>query len=212
MEEGMAAMIAIERLELPGVFLIRPRRFSDPRGYFIETYSRREFRRAGIAASFVQDNESYSAKAGTIRGIHYQIQPYAQDKLVRVQRGAVLDVVVDLRIDLPSFGEHATVRLDAQSATAILVPTGFGHAMCTLEDDTIVLYKVSAAYSPAHERGIAWNDPLLAIDWPVAAAAAIVSDRDRNLPLLENVPRGDLFQLRGSEPAHRAAAEPAAVD
>jgi len=205
-------MIAIERLELPGVFLIRPRRFSDPRGYFIETYSRGEFRRAGIAHSFVQDNESYSAKAGTIRGIHYQIQPYAQDKLVRVQRGAVLDVVVDLRVDSPSFGEHAMVRLDAQSAAEILVPTGFGHAMCTLEDDTIIHYKVSAAYSPAHERGIAWDDPLLAIDWPVAAEAAIVSDKDRRLPRFEEVPRGELFRLRDSEPAHSAAAEAAAVD
>jgi dTDP-4-dehydrorhamnose 3,5-epimerase len=197
-------MITIERLDLDGLFLIRPRRIVDQRGSFCETYNRRDLARAGITMSFVQDNESHSAKAGTIRGIHFQRRPYSQAKLIRVLHGAILDVVVDLRIDSPSFGRHVAVQLDADSAATLLVPTGFGHAMCTLENDTIVHYKVSQLYSAEHDRGVAWNDPLLAIDWPIAADAAVLSDKDRGLPRLQDVPRSELFALNDSETTRNA--------
>jgi dTDP-4-dehydrorhamnose 3,5-epimerase len=203
-------MIGIERLDLDGLFLIRPRRVVDHRGSFCETYNRRDLAQAGISMSFVQDNESHSAKAGTIRGIHYQLRPYSQAKLIRVLRGAILDVIVDLRIDSPSFGRHVALRLDAAEPAALLVPTGFGHAMCTLEDDTIVLYKVSQLYSAQHDRGLAWDDPALAIDWPVVAEAAVLSDKDRRLPRLADVPRSELFALDDSETTRVAVVTAAA--
>jgi dTDP-4-dehydrorhamnose 3,5-epimerase len=199
-------MITAETLGFPGIVLVTPQRHVDRRGYFCETWNERVFARAGITTPFVQDNESHSAKAGTIRGIHFQTKPYAQAKLIRVLRGAILDVIVDLRIDSRHFGDHIAVRLDAAAGAAILLPAGFGHALCTLVDDTTVLYKVSQPYSARHDRGIAWDDPALAIDWSVAAAAAILSDKDRRLPRLAAVPAAELFSVADADTPRPALA------
>jgi dTDP-4-dehydrorhamnose 3,5-epimerase len=138
----------------------------------------------------VQDNHSLSRKPGVIRGLHFQLPPFAQAKLVRVVRGSVLDVVVDIRRGSPSFGHHATVTLSAGNGLQLFVPHGFAHGFCTLEPDTEVLYKVDAYYAPEHERGLLWNDPALAIPWP--AAAPEISDKDRCWPSLSDL--ADMFE------------------
>jgi len=170
---------------IPDVKIITPRRFSDDRGFFSETYNMRTLHEAGIALDFVQDNHSLSARKGTLRGLHFQAPPMAQDKLVRVTRGAVLDVAVDIRRDSPTFGRHVAVELSAENWRQLLVPIGFAHAFCTLEPDTEVLYKVTNYYSAEHDAGIAWDDPDLAIDWPVADP--VLSDKDRAHPRLSAI-------------------------
>ena len=171
--------------DLPGVRLLRPRRHEDGRGSFSETWSRAAWAAAGIAVEFVQDNQSLSRSPGTVRGLHFQRPPMAQAKLVRVLQGAILDVVVDIRPDSPTFRRHVAIELDAAGGGQLFVPAeGFAHGFCTLAPDTVVFYKVSAPYAPQHERGILWCDPALAIPWPVAPAAAILSDRDRIQPTL----------------------------
>jgi dTDP-4-dehydrorhamnose 3,5-epimerase len=177
-------MTAFEQTSLPGVILCRPRLFSDPRGRFHESWNRPRYVQAGIDADFMQDNLAVSTKAGTLRGLHYQRSPMAQAKLVWVIKGAILDVVVDMRPNSASFGRHLALRLSAEGGEQLFVPKGFAHGYCTLEDDCIVAYKVDAPWSPEHEGGIRWNDPALAIDWPVTAEAAIMAERDRQLPLL----------------------------
>ena len=177
----------IERTAIPDVVLIRTRRFGDHRGFFAETWNRRAFAEAGLELDFVQDNHSRSAQVGTIRGLHFQLAPYAQDKLVRVIRGAVLDVAVDIRPDSPTFGRHVAVRLDAAEGPTLLVPKGFAHGFCTLEPDTEVVYKVTDYYAPSHDRGLAWNDPALGIDWPVTDREAVLSDRDTRHPTLADL-------------------------
>jgi len=167
---------------IPDVKLIRPKRFGDHRGFFAETYNKRVFAELGINLDFVQDNHSRSAEVGTIRGLHYQLPPYAQDKLVRVVKGAVWDVAVDIRKGSPTFGRHVAVRLDAQEGLCLLVPKGFAHGFVTLEPDTEVIYKVTDYYAPSHDRGLMWNDPDLGIDWPIPADRVILSDRDRKHP------------------------------
>jgi dTDP-4-dehydrorhamnose 3,5-epimerase len=179
----------VEALALPGVRLIHPDRHEDERGFFSETYRRDTLATCGIDDEFVQDNHSGSARAGTIRGLHFQIGPFAQVKLVRVSRGAVYDVVVDIRHGSPTFGRHVAVRLDAKAGTQIYVPIGYAHGLCTLEDDTEVQYKVSALYSADHDRGLLWNDPALGIEWPVDADSAVVSGRDADHPVLAKLPR-----------------------
>jgi dTDP-4-dehydrorhamnose 3,5-epimerase len=174
-------MEAIETL-IPDVKLIRMRRHVDDRGFFSETYSARSLAAAGITCPFVQDNHSFSARAGTVRGLHFQIPPHAQAKLVRVVRGAVLDVAVDLRIGSPTFGRHVAAMLSADEWNMLFIPEGFAHGFCTLSPETEVVYKASRFYEPTHDRGIAWDDPLLGIDWPVDRARAIVSEKDRLLP------------------------------
>lgn len=174
----------IERLAIPEVLLIHPKKFGDDRGFFSETYSRQAWRQAGFETEFVQDNHSLSAKAGTVRALHFQVPPFAQDKLVRVVRGAILDVAVDLRRGSPTYGRHVSAEISAANWTQILVPGGFAHGFCTLEPDTEVIYKVSNPYSPDHDRGLMWNDPDLAIAWPVSAAEATLSDKDRRHPTL----------------------------
>ena len=169
---------------LPEIKLVSPRRFGDARGWFRETYSRAVWRDSGIDIEFVQDNHSYSARAGTIRGLHFQTAPAGQAKLILVARGAVLDVVVDIRRSSPRFGRHVAVELSAENGLELLIPEGFAHGVCTLAPDTELMYKVSRSYSPAHDTGIRWNDPALGIVWPFQGAAAVVSDKDRNLPLL----------------------------
>ena len=174
----------VERLSIPDVMLFRPKVFGDARGFFLESWNRQKFAAAGLDVDFVQDNQSLSCAAGTVRGLHFQVAPVAQGKLVRVIAGAIFDVVVDIRRGKPSFGRFATVTLSAQNGLQLYVPPGFAHGFCTLEPGSEVFYKVTAPYSPAHERGILWLDPALAIPWPVATEDAIRSDRDRAHPLL----------------------------
>jgi dTDP-4-dehydrorhamnose 3,5-epimerase len=178
-------------LAIADVKLIRPRRFSDPRGFFAETFSRRRFAEAGLTADFVQDNHSLSRPAGTVRGLHFQRAPFGQAKLLRVLRGAVFDVALDIRPGSPTYGAHAAVELSADGGEMILVPEGFAHGFCTLKPDTEVLYKVSRDYAPQHEGGIRWNDPALGIAWPVTEAEAVLSDRDRKWPLLSEFARAE---------------------
>ena len=174
-------------LSLSGVRLIRAKRYPDPRGYFAETYVRRDFAAAGIGQEFVQDNQSGSSARGTVRGLHFQIPPFAQAKLVRVLRGRILDVVVDLRRASPSYGRHLAVELGADTGDQLYVPAGFAHGFCTLVADTEVLYKVDAVYSAEHERGVNWADPALGIAWPVSEADAVLSAKDAALPPLRDL-------------------------
>ncbi len=177
--------------EIPEIKILVPRRFQDSRGVFSETYSRRCFEVADIRLDFVQDNWSLSAERGVVRGLHYQIPPFAQDKLVRVLKGAVLDVAVDIRRNSPTFGKHVSVTLSEHEWNQLLVPVGFAHGFCTLVPHTEVAYKVTGYYSPEHERGIAWNDPDLGIVWPVCPDKALLSPKDARNPLLRDVK--DLF-------------------
>lgn len=186
-----AGNVTATPLALPGPLLIEVRRFADPRGVFAETYSRRDFAALGIAEDFVQDNDSLSLRAGTVRGLHFQMPPFAQAKLVRVLRGRILDVGVDLRRASPGFGRHVAVELAAGDGRQVYWPAGFAHGFCTTEDETEIAYKVDAPYAPQHDRGLAWDDPALGIAWPVAPGAAILSDRDRLWPGLAALP--DLF-------------------
>lgn len=186
---------SITSLSIPDVKVIVPDRFGDDRGFFSETYSRRNMADAGIEEEFVQDNHSLSALVGTVRGLHYQLPPFGQAKLVRVVRGAVVDVAVDIRRGSPTFGQHVAVTLSAAAWNQIYVPAGFAHGFCTLEPDTEVVYKVTAYYSRAHDRGISWNDPELGIAWPVESATAQLSDKDRNQPRLADVAVEDLFDF-----------------
>ena len=172
--------------ELPGVILIEPGVFADDRGFFMETYRQSEFAAAGIDAQFVQDNHSVSA-AVTLRGIHCQLPPHAQGKLVRVSAGAVFDVAVDLRRSSPTFGRWAGLELSAENHRMLYIPPGFGHAFLALEDDTHFQYKCTAQYSREAEAGVRWDDPDVAITWPVPAGEQLlVSDKDRALPLLRD--------------------------
>lgn len=178
----------VEPLALSSVKLIRPGKFGDSRGFFSETYNKQAFAGAGIDIEFVQDNHAYSAQSNTVRGLHFQTPPYAQDKLVRVVRGAILDVAVDLRRGSPSFGQHVTAVISAKKWNQILVPIGFAHGLRTLEPDTEVIYKVSNFYAPEHDKGLLWNDPELGIDWGLDEAAAHLSDKDRRQPRLADLP------------------------
>ncbi len=166
----------IETTTLPGVLVITPRVFRDARGFFLESYNAEAWRSAGIETDFVQDNHSKSTR-GTLRGLHFQLPPAAQVKVLRVVRGAVWDVAVDIRVGSPTFGQWVGVELTADNFRQVYVPTGFAHGFCVLSDEAEILYKTSAVYSPAHERGIAWNDPQLAVAWPVTEP--LLSDRDR---------------------------------
>lgn len=177
----------IHPLPIPDVKLIRTSRVADTRGYFCETYVRSNFAAHGLGQDFVQDNQSSSDLAGTVRGLHFQQPPFAQAKLVRVLRGRILDVAVDLRHSSPSYGKHLAIELSDTGDEQLLVPAGFAHGFCTLEPHTVVFYKVDAVYSAAHDRGLNWADPKLAIKWPVAAEDAILSDKDRGLPMLDDL-------------------------
>lgn len=181
-------MLSIEETAIPAVKIITTRRFGDARGFFTETWNRKRFAEAGIDLDFVQDNHSLSGPAGTVRGLHFQSPPFAQDKLVRVVRGRILDVAVDIRRSSPTYGRHVAVELSAGNGRQLLVPVGFAHGFCTLEPDTEVLYKVSAYYAPEHDHGIAFDDPDLGIAWPVVPGAAVLSEKDRHHPRLAEAP------------------------
>ena len=169
---------------IPDVKVLVPKKFGDNRGFFSEIYSRKAFEAAGIRSDFVQDNHSLSAEAGVVRGLHFQLSPMGQDKLVRVVRGAILDVAVDIRRSSPTFGKHVAEVISAENWKQIFVPVGFAHGFRTLEPNTEVIYKVTNFYSPEHDRGIRWNDPGIGIDWGIAETQAVLSDRDRKHPLL----------------------------
>ncbi|WP_299395335.1 dTDP-4-dehydrorhamnose 3,5-epimerase [Pelagibius sp.] len=177
----------VTSLAIPAVRLIKAVKHGDHRGFFSETYSKRDLAAAGIEADFVQDNQSLSAAVGTVRGLHFQVPPCAQAKLLRVVRGAVFDVAVDLRRGSPSYGRHVAVTVSAADWNQIFIPVGFAHGFCTVEPDTEVIYKVSDYYAPEAERGLLWNDPELGIDWPVAAAEAVLSPRDGQWPPLREL-------------------------
>jgi dTDP-4-dehydrorhamnose 3,5-epimerase len=169
-------------LAIPGVIEITPARFGDHRGYFSETYSGAAFSRAGHNVEWVQDNQSFSARAGTVRGLHFQAPPVAQAKLVRVLRGAIYDVAVDIRRGSPTFGKWVGIELTADKGNQLLVPIGFAHGFMTLQPDTEVFYKVSAPYSQGHEGAVRWNDPALGIAWPAPGDEPALSAKDREAP------------------------------
>ena len=177
----------VERLNIPDVRLLAPEKYGDARGFFSETYNRKSLAALGIDIDFVQDNHSLSAEKGTVRGLHFQTPPFAQDKLVRVARGSVYDVAVDLRRGSPAYGRHVSAVLSAQAWNQLLVPIGFAHGFMTLEPDTEVIYKVSNYYAPDHDKGLLWNDPALGIAWPLAEDEAILSEKDRILPRLADL-------------------------
>ncbi len=170
---------------LKGAYIVKPKVFRDERGFFLEPYSEKVFAENGINARFVQDNHSMSVPKGVLRGIHFQLPPHEQAKLVRVTKGRVFDVIVDLRKDSPTFGKGESFELSADNFEMLFIPRGFGHAFLTLEDNTEFMYKVDNPYAPESESGIIWNDPDLAINWPIKNP--ILSEKDGKLPTLKNL-------------------------
>lgn len=181
-------------LDLSGPIEILPARFADDRGYFVETFREDEFHGHAGAHHFVQDNQSLSTRMGTVRGIHFQSHPFAQGKLVRCLAGSLFDVAVDLRADSPSYGQWAGVTLSSEAGNQLWIPPAFGHGFCTLEPDTVVSYKVTAYYSKADDRGIAWDDPDVGILWPAVADPGSLSPKDRTQPALADL--APLFSLK----------------
>ena len=185
----------ISSLRIPVIKVLTPGRHGDDRGFFSEVYNKKALAEAGIDIDFVQDNHSSSAKKGTVRGLHYQTPPFAQDKLIRVVRGSVFDVAVDLRKGSPTFGEHVCAVLSAQAWNQMLVPIGFAHGFMTLESHTEVVYKVSNYFAPEHDKGLLWSDPALGIMWPVPETEAFLSDKDRAQPRLAELVTPFKFQV-----------------
>jgi len=178
--------------KLPGAKLIEPAVFGDHRGFFMESYNEERFHQHGIRHKFVQDNHSLSAEVGVLRGLHYQLNPKAQTKLIRVTSGAIYDVIVDIRKGSPTYGQWQGFILSAANKRQLLVPRGFAHGFCTLVPNTEVQYKVDEFYSPEHDRGIAWNDPALGIDWPISAP--ILSDKDGKHPTLAEADNNFVYE------------------
>jgi dTDP-4-dehydrorhamnose 3,5-epimerase len=178
----------VEDTAISAVKIVTPKKHGDARGFFSEVYNRADWEEAGLHYTFVQDNHSFSAPVGTLRGLHFQAHPFAQDKLVRVARGRVLDVAVDIRRSSPTFGKYVAVELSAENWRQLLVPIGFAHAFITLEPDVEVLYKTTRPYSAAHDRGIAWDDPSVGVKWPLPPGGPVLSDKDRRWPPLEEAP------------------------
>ena len=174
--------------EIAEVKLIVPRIHRDHRGFFSETYNRADLAALGVNLEFVQDNHSLSVERGVVRGLHFQIPPFAQDKLLRVIRGSVFDVALDIRRESPTYGKHVARVISAADWNQFLVPAGFAHGFCTLEANTEVIYKVTNYYSPEHDRGLLWNDEDLGITWPVTNAEAILSDKDKKQPRFRDLP------------------------
>lgn len=165
--------------------VVVPKRHGDTRGWFSESFHSQRLREAGITCDFVQDNQSSSSKSGTLRGLHFQLPPAGQAKLVQVLKGSVLDVVVDVRNGSPTYGKHFSVRLSADNTHQLYVPVGFAHGFLTLENDVLVMYKVSTYYEPRLDSGIRWNDPDIAVQWPIKESEITISEKDRRLPLLK---------------------------
>jgi len=181
-------MLQVHDTAIPEVKLLGLKKHRDQRGFFSETYSRRDLAAAGIDCEFVQDNHSLSVEPGVVRGLHFQVPPFAQHKLLRVIGGAVYDVAVDIRRGSPTFGHHVAAVVDADEWNQIYIPAGFAHGFCTLEPNTEVLYKVSSYYAPRHDRGLRWDDPALGIAWPIAEGKEILSEKDRSHPTLAQLP------------------------
>jgi dTDP-4-dehydrorhamnose 3,5-epimerase len=179
--------VEIRPLNIAEVKLVLPEVHRDSRGFLSETYNRRLMSAAGIASEFVQDNHSLSVEAGTLRGLHFQIPPHAQGKLVRVVRGSIFDVAVDIRTGSPTFGQHVSAVLSAENRTQMWIPAGFAHGFCTLEPNTEVIYKVTAYYAPGCDRGLQWDDAVLDIKWPVDPGKVKLSDKDRRQPVLKEI-------------------------
>lgn len=178
-----------KKLRLSGALEILPGRYGDERGFFSEVYNRRSYRDIGIDVDWVQDNHSLSRRPGVIRGLHFQIPPFAQDKLVRVTRGRILDVILDIRHGSETFGEWLSLELSSEAWNQLFVPKGFAHGFCTMEPDSEVLYKVSNYYSADHERTIRYDDPELGIDWRLGQEVPVVSDKDRDAPAFRDLER-----------------------
>ena len=187
-------MLDVRPLGLDGVLEIRPKRHGDDRGFFSETWNRQSMAEIGIDLDFVQDNHSFSAAKGVLRGLHFQIPPAAQDKLVRVSRGSVYDVAVDIRRGSPTFGRWVGLVLSAELWNQIWVPKGFAHGFVTLEPNTEVQYKVTAPYDPACDRGISYDDPAIGVEWPIDPAAVQLSGKDKILPLLADTDTGFTYE------------------
>jgi dTDP-4-dehydrorhamnose 3,5-epimerase len=166
--------------------LIVPKRYPDERGWLAETFHEARLRALGIDCRFVQDNQSYSKRAGTLRGMHFQTPPHEQAKLISVLRGRILDVAVDVRRGSPTFGKHVAAELSADSGHQLYVPAGFAHGFLSLENDVVVNYKVAGYYAPAYEGGIRWDDPDVAVAWPIGPGAITLSEKDRRWPLLKD--------------------------
>jgi dTDP-4-dehydrorhamnose 3,5-epimerase len=178
------ATMKTDGFNVPGPMLITPKKHLDDRGFFSEIFRKDLFEKSVGPIEFVQENHSRSAKSGTVRGLHFQVAPTAQAKLVRVVRGSIVDVAVDIRKSSPTYGQHVTVTLSAENLAQLYVPTGFAHGFCTLEPGTEVVYKVSSYYDPSTEKGLLWNDPTLKIAWPFPPSGVTISDKDRIYPPL----------------------------
>jgi dTDP-4-dehydrorhamnose 3,5-epimerase len=183
-----------EEQQISEIVLITPKIFGDERGYFTETFRNDVFAERIGPWNFVQDNQSLSADAGTVRGLHFQLSPREQGKLIRCIAGAILDVAVDIRMGSPTYGQHVKAELSASNGHQLWVPPGFAHGFCTLEPNSIISYKVTDYYSPEHDRGLLWNDPELAIEWPVNADAAVLSAKDRVQPKLAELGTAFVFE------------------
>jgi dTDP-4-dehydrorhamnose 3,5-epimerase len=184
-------MTTITPLALPEVLLITPKRHGDARGWFSETWSKATLAKAGIEHDFVQDNQAFSAAQGTVRGLHFQRAPYAQAKVVRVLKGAIYDVAVDIRPGSATYGKWVGATLTAEGGEQILVPRGFAHGYCTIVPDTELAYKVDNTYAPQAEGGLLWCDPAMGIDWPIRPDEAVINARDAELPTLKELGRVD---------------------
>ncbi len=187
-------MLKVRELGLDGVVEIVPTQFADERGFFSEVYNAQRMQEAGIAIDFVQDNHSLSVQKGVLRGLHFQTPPFAQDKLVRVVRGSVFDVIVDIRKGSPTFGKWVSMVVSAEKWNQVLVPKGFAHGFLTLEPNTEFLYKVSNYYSKECDRSVRFDDPAIGIEWPIDMSDLILSDKDKNAPLLSETDTGFVYE------------------
>lgn len=178
----------VESLAIADVKILTPKRFGDARGFFSETYNKATLATHGLDLEFIQDNHSMSQPVGVLRGLHFQTPPFAQDKLVRVVKGRIFDVAVDIRQGSPTYGKWVGAEISAEDWNQILVPVGFAHGFVTLEPDTEVIYKVTAPYAPDHDKGLAWDDPEVGIDWPLGDVAPTLSDKDTKHPGLADLP------------------------
>ena len=185
-----------EQTALPGVMIVTPARFGDARGWFSETWNAARMAETGLDLAFVQDNHSFSAQKGTLRGLHYQRPPHAQDKLVRCTRGAIWDVAVDIRKGSPAYGQWVGVELSAENGRQLLIPKGFLHGFVTLTDDVEVQYKCSDFYAPDCDGAVRWDDPEIGIDWRLNGAAPVLSDKDRAAPLLKDAARPFRYEVK----------------
>ena len=178
----------ITPLSIPDILRLTPPIHRDHRGFFSETYNAKRLSEGGIDAVFVQDNHSFSREQGVVRGLHFQTAPHAQGKLIRVVRGSILDVAVDVRVGSATYGQHVAHLLSAENWEQLWIPVGFAHGFCTLEPDTEIIYKVTEFYAAESDKGLLWNDPALGIDWPVHPEAAVLSEKDKHHPTLAELP------------------------